>query len=115
MSGAKYKYYLSNHATVSYVWKCQVVKDGFIDCGEFEVRIRGKERIAEAVRICAALNAAEKLRTSPLNCTGCRHSINRFDDKLPYHCECVSCCRYSGSRVDYYKAMDGMISKHRRN
>jgi len=62
----RYEYYSSHHKTVSYIWKHKLIKDGFQDCGEFEVRIRGPERVVETEQICYVLNAAEKVRRSNL-------------------------------------------------
>ena len=60
MSGAKkYAYHTQHNSKTSWIFKCEIVNDGFIDCYDFECKVKGPRRIEEANRICAALNAAE--------------------------------------------------------
>jgi hypothetical protein len=58
---SNYEYYVAHNATVSYVFKCFVVKDGYYDCPDFEVRVRGSGRVKESERICNVMNSAEKV------------------------------------------------------
>lgn len=60
-----YKYYTTKHPqlAVSYVYRCKVVRDGFMDDNDFHITIVGKEYQSIAKKIIKTLN--KKRRAKP--------------------------------------------------